>query len=88
MATGYSKEKSVEFPGSEHMISYGEMSIDPADFEGQNVLILGMHSYSLILCLIRHKMYMMVLGGQLLPNALLYKFVNFGTRVANFQTLV
>lgn len=42
MATGYSMEKLGTFPGSEHVVSYGELSTNPDDYEGRSVLILGM----------------------------------------------
>jgi len=41
MATGYSKEKKVTFPGSEHVEYYSEISVNPDDYEGLSVLILG-----------------------------------------------
>ncbi|KAF6036631.1 hypothetical protein EB796_005078 [Bugula neritina] len=41
MATGYSKEKKVTFPGSEHVEYYSDTSVNPDDFEGLSVLILG-----------------------------------------------
>ena len=55
MATGYSKENTEEFPGSEHVTQYGQISVDPEDFEGKSVLILGMmisilYSVALLSC--------------------------------------
>ncbi|XP_067933948.1 FAD-dependent oxidoreductase domain-containing protein 2-like [Watersipora subatra] len=41
VATGYSKEKLATFPGSEHTVSYGDMSMNPDDYLGHSVLILG-----------------------------------------------
>lgn len=41
MATGYSSEYRAEFPGSELVVSYGDVSINPAEFEAKSVLILG-----------------------------------------------
>ncbi|XP_075407103.1 FAD-dependent oxidoreductase domain-containing protein 2 [Tenrec ecaudatus] len=41
VATGLSVPNQVDFPGSEYVEGYDSVSIDPADFEGQNVLILG-----------------------------------------------
>jgi len=32
MATGYSKEKKVTFPGSEHVEYYSDTSVNPDDF--------------------------------------------------------
>ena len=57
MATGYSKENTEEFPGSEHVTQYGQISVDPEDFEGKSVLILGMmisilYSVALLLLLL------------------------------------
>ncbi|XP_017658248.1 FAD-dependent oxidoreductase domain-containing protein 2 isoform X2 [Nannospalax galili] len=41
VATGLSVPKLVDFPGSEHLEGYESVSVDPEDFVGQNVLILG-----------------------------------------------
>ncbi|XP_039102096.1 FAD-dependent oxidoreductase domain-containing protein 2 [Hyaena hyaena] len=41
VATGLSVPNQVDFPGSEHVEGYESVSVDPKDFEGQNVLILG-----------------------------------------------
>lgn len=41
MATGLSVPNQVDFPGSEYVDGYESMSVDPKDFVGQNVLILG-----------------------------------------------
>lgn len=41
VATGLSVPKLVDFPGSEHVEGYESVSVDPKDFVGQNVLILG-----------------------------------------------
>ncbi|XP_051045259.1 FAD-dependent oxidoreductase domain-containing protein 2 isoform X2 [Phodopus roborovskii] len=41
VATGLSVPKLVDFPGSEHVEGYESVSVDPEDFVGQNVLILG-----------------------------------------------
>ncbi|XP_006865345.1 PREDICTED: FAD-dependent oxidoreductase domain-containing protein 2 [Chrysochloris asiatica] len=41
VATGLSVPNHVDFPGSEYVESYESVSINPEDFEGQNVLILG-----------------------------------------------
>lgn len=41
VATGLSVPNRVDFPGSEYVDGYESMSVDPKDFEGQNVLILG-----------------------------------------------
>ncbi|XP_008054469.1 FAD-dependent oxidoreductase domain-containing protein 2 [Carlito syrichta] len=40
-ATGLSVPNQVAFPGSEYVEGYESMSVDPKDFVGQNVLILG-----------------------------------------------
>uniref|UniRef100_A0A5F9CYM9 FAD-dependent oxidoreductase domain-containing protein 2 n=1 Tax=Oryctolagus cuniculus TaxID=9986 RepID=A0A5F9CYM9_RABIT len=41
VATGLSVPNRVDFPGSEHLEGYESVSVDPEDFVGQNVLILG-----------------------------------------------
>ncbi|XDC53874.1 hypothetical protein R6Z07M_005056 [Ovis aries] len=41
VATGLSVPNRVDFPGSEYVDGYESVSVDPKDFEGQNVLILG-----------------------------------------------
>ncbi|KAM6215927.1 FAD-dependent oxidoreductase domain-containing protein 2 [Rhynchocyon petersi] len=41
VATGLSVPNQVDFPGSEYVEGYESVSINPKDFEGQNVLILG-----------------------------------------------
>ncbi|XP_004610738.2 FAD-dependent oxidoreductase domain-containing protein 2 [Sorex araneus] len=41
VATGLSVPNLVDFPGSEHTEGYESVSVDPKDFVGQNVLILG-----------------------------------------------
>ncbi|XP_045728558.1 FAD-dependent oxidoreductase domain-containing protein 2 [Mirounga angustirostris] len=41
VATGLSVPNQVDFPGSEYVEGYESVSVDPKDFEGQNVLILG-----------------------------------------------
>lgn len=41
VATGLSIPNHVDFPGSEHLEGYESVSVDPEDFVGQNVLILG-----------------------------------------------
>lgn len=41
VATGLSVPNQVDFPGSEYVDGYESVSVDPKDFEGQNVLILG-----------------------------------------------
>ncbi|XP_047642332.1 FAD-dependent oxidoreductase domain-containing protein 2 [Phacochoerus africanus] len=41
VATGLSVPNQVDFPGSEYMDGYESVSVDPKDFVGQNVLILG-----------------------------------------------
>ncbi|KAG8511119.1 FAD-dependent oxidoreductase domain-containing protein 2 [Galemys pyrenaicus] len=41
VATGLSVPNQVDFPGSEHAEGYESVSVDPRDFAGQNVLILG-----------------------------------------------
>lgn len=41
VATGLSVPNQVDFPGSENVEGYESVSIDPEDFIGQNVLILG-----------------------------------------------
>ncbi|XP_045635569.1 FAD-dependent oxidoreductase domain-containing protein 2 [Ursus americanus] len=41
VATGLSVPNQVDFPGSEYVEGYESVSVDPEDFEGQNVLILG-----------------------------------------------
>jgi cation diffusion facilitator CzcD-associated flavoprotein CzcO len=41
VATGLSVPNQVDFPGSEHVEGYESVSVDPKDFVGQNVLILG-----------------------------------------------
>ncbi|XP_025782616.1 FAD-dependent oxidoreductase domain-containing protein 2 isoform X1 [Puma concolor] len=41
VATGLSVPNQVDFPGSEYTEGYESVSVDPKDFEGQNVLILG-----------------------------------------------
>lgn len=41
VATGLSVPNQVDFPGSEHLEGYESVSVDPEDFAGQNVLILG-----------------------------------------------
>ena len=41
MATGLSVPNHVDFPGSEYVDGYESVSVDPKDFVGQNVLILG-----------------------------------------------
>ncbi|XP_038406614.1 FAD-dependent oxidoreductase domain-containing protein 2 [Canis lupus familiaris] len=41
VATGLWVPNQVDFPGSEHVEGYESVSVDPRDFEGQNVLILG-----------------------------------------------
>ncbi|OWK03990.1 FOXRED2, partial [Cervus elaphus hippelaphus] len=41
VATGLSVPNQVDFPGSEYADGYESVSVDPKDFVGQNVLILG-----------------------------------------------
>nr|XP_010958674.1 FAD-dependent oxidoreductase domain-containing protein 2 [Camelus bactrianus] len=41
VATGLSVPNQVDFPGSEYVDGYESVSVDPEDFVGQNVLILG-----------------------------------------------
>ncbi|XP_059881573.1 FAD-dependent oxidoreductase domain-containing protein 2 isoform X2 [Delphinus delphis] len=41
VATGLSVPNQVDFPGSEYLDGYESVSVDPEDFVGQNVLILG-----------------------------------------------
>ncbi|XP_074127678.1 FAD-dependent oxidoreductase domain-containing protein 2 [Sminthopsis crassicaudata] len=41
VATGVSIPNEIDFPGSEYVEGYESVSIDPEDFAGQNVLILG-----------------------------------------------
>uniref|UniRef100_A0A8D1BWH8 FAD-dependent oxidoreductase domain-containing protein 2 n=1 Tax=Sus scrofa TaxID=9823 RepID=A0A8D1BWH8_PIG len=41
VATGLSVPNQVDFPGAEYMDGYESVSVDPKDFVGQNVLILG-----------------------------------------------
>ncbi|XP_037591004.1 FAD-dependent oxidoreductase domain-containing protein 2 [Cebus imitator] len=41
VATGLSVPNQVDFPGSEYVEGYESVSVDPEDFVGQNVLILG-----------------------------------------------
>ncbi|KAM5287928.1 FAD-dependent oxidoreductase domain-containing protein 2 [Ctenodactylus gundi] len=41
VATGLSVPNQVDFPGSEYTEGYESVSVDPEDFVGQNVLILG-----------------------------------------------
>ncbi|XP_048658008.1 FAD-dependent oxidoreductase domain-containing protein 2 isoform X4 [Marmota marmota marmota] len=41
VATGVSVPNQVDFPGSEYAEGYESVSVDPGDFVGQNVLILG-----------------------------------------------
>ncbi|XP_031527540.1 FAD-dependent oxidoreductase domain-containing protein 2 isoform X2 [Vicugna pacos] len=41
VATGLSVPNQVDFPGSEYVDGYESVSVDPKDFVGQNVLILG-----------------------------------------------
>lgn len=41
VATGLSLPNLVDFPGSEYVEGYESVSVDPKDFVGQNVLILG-----------------------------------------------
>ncbi|KAL2775663.1 FAD-dependent oxidoreductase domain-containing protein 2 isoform 2 precursor, partial [Daubentonia madagascariensis] len=41
VATGLSVPNQVNFPGSEYAEGYESVSVDPEDFVGQNVLILG-----------------------------------------------
>ncbi|XP_017516805.3 FAD-dependent oxidoreductase domain-containing protein 2 isoform X2 [Manis javanica] len=41
VATGLSVPNEVDFPGSEYVEGYESVSVDPKDFVGQNVLILG-----------------------------------------------
>lgn len=41
VATGLSLPNQVDFPGSEYVEGYESVSVDPKDFVGQNVLILG-----------------------------------------------
>uniref|UniRef100_A0A8C3WDV8 FAD-dependent oxidoreductase domain-containing protein 2 n=1 Tax=Catagonus wagneri TaxID=51154 RepID=A0A8C3WDV8_9CETA len=41
VATGLSVPNQVDVPGSEYMDGYESVSVDPKDFVGQNVLILG-----------------------------------------------
>ncbi|XP_063459505.1 FAD-dependent oxidoreductase domain-containing protein 2 isoform X3 [Pan paniscus] len=41
VATGLSVPNQVDFPGSEYAEGYESVSVDPEDFVGQNVLILG-----------------------------------------------
>lgn len=41
MATGYSKENQPTFGGMEHATPYSKVSVNPDDFEGKSVLILG-----------------------------------------------
>uniref|UniRef100_A0A8C5K4C6 FAD-dependent oxidoreductase domain-containing protein 2 n=1 Tax=Jaculus jaculus TaxID=51337 RepID=A0A8C5K4C6_JACJA len=41
VATGLSVPTLIDFPGSEHVEGYESVSVDPEDFVGQSVLILG-----------------------------------------------
>ena len=41
MATGLSKAYIPQFKGAEYVEGYEDVSVDPEDFEGQTVLILG-----------------------------------------------
>eukprot|EP00061_Rhincodon_typus_P016451 g44677.t1 len=41
VATGMWVPNTPDFPGSEHVEGYESVSVDPADFVGQTVLILG-----------------------------------------------
>lgn len=41
VATGFTRENVPEIPGIEHAETYGQMSIDPEDFTGQRVCIIG-----------------------------------------------
>ncbi|KAB0400345.1 hypothetical protein E2I00_010441 [Balaenoptera physalus] len=41
VATGLSVPNQVDFPGAEYVDGYESVSVDPKDFVGQNVLILG-----------------------------------------------
>ena len=41
IATGMGKPNEPQFDGFEHSTSYQEMSMDPEDYEGKSVLILG-----------------------------------------------
>lgn len=41
VASGLSVPNQVDFPGSEYAEGYETVSVDPEDFVGQNVLILG-----------------------------------------------
>lgn len=41
LATGVSTPNIPSFPGVEHAVGYESMSIDPQDYEGKTVLILG-----------------------------------------------
>jgi thioredoxin reductase len=41
VATGLSAPRRLELPGAEHAEPYSEVSVDPGDFRGQRVLILG-----------------------------------------------
>ena len=45
ISTGLSKPFKPEFLGSELMEGYEDISVDPDDFEGQNVFILGKFTY-------------------------------------------
>lgn len=47
MATGYSEEKKENFPGMEYVKMYGDISVNPDDYEGKSVLILGMEADTL-----------------------------------------
>jgi len=47
IGTGLSKPYIPPFNGSEYTEGYEDISVDPEDFEGQTVLILGKcHSYT------------------------------------------
>ena len=41
MATGIAVPNSIDFPGKEHTVGYEDMSMNPEDYEGKRVLILG-----------------------------------------------
>ena len=41
MATGLSKLKHLNLTGGEYMETYDKISVNPADYEGKSVLIIG-----------------------------------------------
>jgi hypothetical protein len=41
MATGMWKPNQPKFEGVEHTVGYEDMSLNPDDYEGKTVLILG-----------------------------------------------